>query len=315
MFCVKCHARKLPSGTVLNGCETCHAKVENGKVVDFSLDVARKTETCLACHGRERKAVMLAKAGIVPGDVHMLGIGFTCSSCHDSKEVHAIGNYRTMKEAVKRDCTDCHEKGWAPRPFMVIPEHRQHLQDLHCSACHVPTVITCYNCHFDIAYKSFKETGKVVKKAYPIVGWVLLVNDTKYNKIHAVNMMVVVWKEKNAIQVDIAPQFPHIVVGEGKTCKDCHGTRVTKEIAEKGQVNLTWWNPETGKLEWIKGVVPIVQGVKYTIQTLVYNTTTGKWVPYKKVTFLPSQVLIEGGKPISSRYIKALAEENPKGSG
>ncbi len=117
-------------------------------------------------------------------------------------------------------------------------------------------------------------------------------NDTKYNKIHAANMMVVVWKEKDAIEVDMTPQFPHIVVGEGKTCKDCHGTRVTKEIAEKGQVNLTWWNPETGKLEWIKwikGVVPIVRGVKYTIQTLVYNTTTGKWVPYKKAPSCPAR--------------------------
>ncbi len=307
LFCVKCHLRKLPSGTVLKGCETCHAEVENGKVVDFSVKVADRSETCLACHGREAKAIKLAEKGLIPGDVHMLGMGFTCSNCHDSKEVHAMGDYKTMREAVKRDCKDCHMNGYAPYPFNAIPEHRQHLDDLHCTACHVPTVVTCYSCHFDIAYKSYTTLHKVIKKAYPVVGWVLLVNDTKYNQIHAANMMVVVWKEKNAYQVDIAPQFPHIVVEEGKTCKDCHGTPVTKEIAEKGLVNLTWWNPREGKLEWVKGVVPIVEGVKYRLQLVVYNETTGKWEPYKVVTIDPAKALINGGVPISAKYIKKLA--------
>jgi len=309
LFCVKCHARKLPDGTVLKGCETCHAEVKDGKVVDFSADVASRTETCLGCHGREKMAVMLAEAGKVPMDVHMFGIGFTCSNCHDSKEVHAMGNYRTMREAVKKDCTDCHMSGYAPYPLGFIPEHRQHLKDLHCTACHVPTVVTCYNCHFDIAYKSYKSLHHVIKKAYPVVGWVLLVNDTmRGGKVHSANMMVVVWKEKNTYQVDIAPQFPHIVVEEGRTCSDCHGTPVAREIAEKHEVTLTWWDSKQGKLEWVKGAVPIVEGVKYRLQLITFDEKTGKWTPWKTVTIDPEKVLINYGKPISARYIKDLAK-------
>jgi hypothetical protein len=183
---------------------------------------------------------------------------------------------------------------------------------MHCTACHVPTVVTCYNCHFDIAYNSFKKTGKVVKKAYPVVGWLLLVNDTKYNQIHAANMMVVVWKEKNAYQVDIAPQFPHIVVEEGKHCNDCHGTKIARTIAEKKEITLTWWNETTGKLEWLKGVIPIVEGVKYKLQLVVYNPDTGKWEPWKTVTIDPDKALINGGVPIKAKYLKDLAkEQNP----
>jgi hypothetical protein len=254
LFCVECHVRKLPSGLELKGCETCHAVVKNGRVVDFSVKEADKTETCLACHGRERLAFKLASLGKVPGDVHMMGIGYTCSSCHNSTEVHAMGDHRVMREALKRDCTDCHLRGYAPYPFGVIPEHRVHMKDLHCMACHVPTVITCYNCHFDIAYKSFTTLHKVIKKAHPIVGWLLLVNDTKYSKIHAANMMVVVWKEKNTYQIDITPQFPHLVVEEGRHCSDCHGTKISKEIAEKHEIAITWWNSTTNSLQWQKGV-------------------------------------------------------------
>ena len=307
LFCVECHVRKLPSGMVLRGCETCHAVVKDGRVVDFSVDVADKSETCLACHGREALAIKLAKKGIIPGDVHMLGVGMTCASCHSSKEVHAMGDYQTMRQAVKKDCKDCHMKGYAPYPLGFIPEHRQHLRDLHCTACHVPTVVTCYSCHFDIAYKSYTTLHKVIKKAYPVVGWVLLVNDTKYNQIHAGNMMVVVWKEKNTYQVDIAPQFPHIVVEKGRTCKDCHGTPVTKEIAEKKEVTLTWWNPKEGKLEWVKGAIPIVEGVKYKLQLVTFNEKTGKWEPYKVITVDPAKALINGGVPIKAKYIPKLA--------
>ena len=309
LFCVKCHVKKLPDGTVLKGCETCHAEVKDGKVVDFSVDVASRTETCLGCHGREAKAIALGKKGVIPSDVHLAGIGYTCSSCHDSKEVHAMGDYKTMREALKRDCKDCHMDGYAPYPFSFIPEHRKHLTDLHCTACHVPTVVTCYNCHFDIAYKSYTTLHKVIKKAYPIVGWVLLVNDTKFNQIHSANMMVVVWKEKNTYQIDIAPQFPHIVVEEGKHCNDCHGTPVTKEMAEKREVTLTWWNSKEGKLEWAKGVIPIVEGVKYKFQLVVFDEKTGKWQPWKTVTIDPEKALINGGKPISAKYLKDLAKE------
>jgi hypothetical protein len=57
-----------------------------------------------------------------------------------------------------------------------------------------------------------------------------------------------------------------------------------------------------------EGCIPVVEGVKFRFQLITFNQTTGKWQPWKTVVIDPVKHLINGGKPISAKYLEKLAK-------
>ena len=307
LFCKKCHAT----------CESCHAvKDANGNVVDFSLSVAKDRNTCLKCHGRQAKAIALGQKNPEWADVHLIGLGVNCVYCHSSKEVHGMhGEFNYMFEGkgiFEVSCEKCHiEKHIGPPVIKTIPEHKQHLDDISCSACHSPTTVTCYNCHLSYAYETYKLRGKPAKKAIPIAGWLFLVKDKRTGKIVPGNIMVLVWtgKDVEAVRVDIAQMFPHIVTTKARHCEDCHATANVKELLEKRELRLVWI--ENGEVKHLTGIIPIVEGTKLVLQTFAWNPEAGKFKPYKVVTVDVEDTLIENTAALTWEELEKLAKPQP----
>jgi len=303
LFCKRCHAT----------CESCHGvRDANGNIVDFSLSTAKDRNTCLRCHGRQAKAIALGQKSSEWADVHLIGLGVNCVYCHSSKEVHGMhGNFDYMfegKGVFEVSCEKCHiEKHIGPVMLKTIPEHKQHLNDISCSACHSPTTITCYNCHFSYTYETYKQ-GKPVKKVIPITGWMPLVKDKRTGKIVPGDIMVLVWTGKNveAIRVDIAQMFPHIVTSTARHCEDCHATVNVKELLEKRELRLVW--VENGEVKHLSGIIPIVEGTKLVLQTFTWDPQAGKFKPYKVVTINVDDALIENTAALTWKELEELAK-------
>ncbi|AEM38876.1 hypothetical protein Pyrfu_1008 [Pyrolobus fumarii 1A] len=304
MFCSKCHAT----------CESCHGvRDSNGNVVDFSVKMASNPDTCFACHGRQKKAYLLGKSNPELADVHMLGLGVSCTFCHSSVEVHGMhGDFQYMFDkggVFDVSCEKCHIYGYAPRPYRFIEEHRVHLDDIACSACHSPTVVTCYNCHLSYSYEKYVETGVPVKKAIPIIGWLPLVRDQRTGKIVPGNFMVVVWTHNGteAVRVDIAQFFPHIVDERGRTCNDCHGIEAAKQLLESGELRLVW--VENGQVKHMNGVIPIVEGTKLVFQTFVWDEASNSFKPFKEVVVtVGPDTLIEATSGLTMEDLEKMAK-------
>ncbi len=304
LFCAKCHAT----------CESCHGVTgPNGKVVDFSVEKAEKLSTCLKCHGRERAVFKVASKNPEFTEIHMMGYGVSCTFCHTSMEVHGMYddfNYMFDKGGVvKVTCEDCHLHGMAIPPFMTIEEHRVHLKDISCEVCHARTTVTCYSCHLSEAYEKYRRGEKFSPEelAVPIVGWLPIVRDPRTGKIVPANFMVIVWDANGteAVHVDIAKHFPHFVNPEGLTCKDCHGIQAAKTLLEKGVLRITWY--ENGTLYHIRGIIPIVNGTKLELTTVI-RMPDGSLKPFKTVIIDVNSHLIENTLPLSLKDLKYLAK-------
>lgn len=245
--CAQCHGASDADGAGYAGlypgpsCLDCHA----------TADHAVSRDRCLGCHGRQA-----AEAGRLKlPDVHR-DAGMVCWDCHGSEDVHGDGEvYESMLEpgAIKADCAGCHPSSKLPESHAA---HDPHDGALHCTACHSSTVVTCYNCHFE----SQAEAG--VKRAMaPLTGFVLLVNRTKDDTVHAATFQSLT--HRGAAFVAFAPYTPHTTVKQGRRCGECHlnqGEPLNAAAAsyrDTGTIPLVTWNAERGGLEWMRGVVPI----------------------------------------------------------
>ena len=98
--CGNCH---------ISSCDTCHAETnEEEGSCSYSTAQARKTETCLKCHGREGLTYKMCRAKDKL-DVHAAR-EMSCSECHGVEDVHGDGKrYQSMRApgAVKAKCTNC----------------------------------------------------------------------------------------------------------------------------------------------------------------------------------------------------------------
>ena len=274
--CNHCHART---------CDTCHKTVING-IPTYSVKTAKQMKNCLRCHKREFAMLKLMKK-LKAMDVHFAK-GMTCVDCHSSKEIHGDGKYYiSMREpgAMNTKCENCHKK---------IPQtlaHTIHKGKLGCTACHVRFVFTCYNCHINTMLTQKK------KIFIPVTGWTFLIN---YNgKVVAANMQSFVLKDKRTFML-FAPCFSHNVMKKGRSCKECHENKLTQEL-KNGEVTLTWL--KNGKLEHIKGVIPIVKDVNYKL--VFFDYENGKWVPFKP-TFKTEVQFAGFGKPLTAEQLKKL---------
>ncbi len=238
--CKKCHAKAKADGTPIKfeeykpDCYDCH-KTPGDKVED---------KICLGCHGRQGVELKLEKKmPEVFSDVHRKA-GMSCSDCHSLEDVHGDGKeYKSMLEgAIKAKCENCH----AELPSNTA--HLMHKDKVDCKACHVKTVIACYNCHLDSLVEAH------VKRPYaPLSGFKILMNFN--GKVTSATLMALKYKDKTFYVV--APFHSHTVTKE-VSCSDCHGNQALKEYDETGKIVFAKWNESAKKLEWKKGVIPLV---------------------------------------------------------
>ena len=244
--CGNCHA---------STCDQCHADVAGTQP-------AVEPDSCRKCHGRINK-----EAQMQVSDVH-LAAGMVCSNCHSSDEVHGDGNqYNSMFSpgAMDTKCENCHTE------LSDNSEHDRHGADFHCDACHVDTVITCYNCHFDTLLKAHKK-----KAAAAFKGYIILLNDDN-GKVRAGTYQSVVYGNKTFVA--FGPYHGHAVTAEGRTCKDCHNSERMRELRDTDKIVMTQWDANKGKVEHTTGVIPFVPD-KFKFQFVTVDREA--WVPLTK---------------------------------
>ncbi len=260
--CKQCHSK---------GCNDCHLK-KTKEGLSYSLEMARKKETCFKCHARASAVAKLDKDRSTL-DVHTEA-GMTCTDCHTLREIHGDGNsYKTMRDPNAKDaaCINCHTKDSEDYP--VIPDtesHVVHKDKLDCNACHVQNTMTCYNCHFGEFAKTKSKPKSFVGK---IKDFLLLV---KYEgKITSGNLQTLVSAENKPFII-YAPYLTHSIMSDGRKCGECHGTEAVNTIASGKRHTMAKF--KDGKISFYKGIVPLVPDL---LKWPFLNKKDGKWVPFE----------------------------------
>lgn len=291
------------SGCHVTGCDACHtgeeapgagastaARDPEGETTKYTSPLQA---ACLECHFVENLEIRRLARSPGSGDVHF-SAGMECMDCHTLDEVHGDGSRHTSFQApgvVEAGCTGCHQS------LSSTLSHSVHGQKLDCSACHVSSVPTCYNCHFG-------ATGS--GPSISMDGLVFLLNQD--DKVTSANLHTFVFEERALIT--FAPFFPHAVMAEGRDCRDCHATDAA--LAVQAGAFSPVVSGEEGPVAR-PGVVPVGQGVEWGFP--FYRNQEDSWVP-----FVPSQaprVNIAGfGAPLSAEQLKKLVtRQEPVGGG
>ena len=232
-----------------DSCANCHADL-----ADPAEGI--NDDLCLGCHGRQK-----AEAAMF-GDVHR-DAGVECTACHGSVAMHGDGiEYSSFLDPdyPQAACEDCHAaEGDAPEPPATIPEHATHLAQIDCSACHMQSVISCYNCHFDseLAVDNNKRAFTKVN------GFVFLVNREGKDKVYGATFQSLVNEQEKFVA--IAPYYAHTITEQGRNCSDCHANyggdiAAINEYNETGTITVASWNDaEEGaaRLAPLGGIVPV----------------------------------------------------------
>jgi len=276
------------NGCHVQSCDRCH-RTTTGKKMSYTLKAAQKQDMCLQCHGREQALHSIDRAA-KQEDVHVAN-GMQCTDCHSAREMHGDGTiYKSYREpgAMDTHCEKCHD---AIKPSDA---HTVHEGKLDCKACHVRHVISCTNCHFDHMAKTNE------RKAIPVSGWMFLMNYR--GKVTSANMQTFVVRPDKTFLL-FAPAMSHSIMKQGRKCDDCHGAKNMIQAKKDKALKLTWL--ENGKVQNLKGVVPVVKGLKY--DSVYQDLVDGKWVPIKN----PKAPLIQYpafGEPLSLKQLDALQE-------
>ncbi len=236
----RCHART---------CDVCHRKDAAGKAA-FTVDPEVAQKACEKCHDNDPA---------IP-DVHRAK-GMRCMACHSTREVHGDGTaYDTYMRPGVLDtrCEKCHAQ------IKKSMSHALHKAKLDCAACHTERIQTCLNCHLDTRLAG-KKGGQI-----PLEGMLFLVN--RGGKVTTANVLTYVYKGKT--MVTVAPTFSHSIAKKGRACGDCHGSQIVRDIAADTFVPVRW---ENGKASNVKGVIPVVEGMRWNVPFLDYKD--GTWTP------------------------------------
>jgi len=274
--CQSCHVA---------GCDRCHLTKAGGTPV-YSTEAARKQEMCLECHTREVSILKIDREANQV-DVHAAK-GMMCMDCHTAREMHGNGvEYVSMKQVNAMDvkCENCHTT------LHTSLSHTVHKGKVDCKACHDRHVVSCTNCHFETLVKEGKRV------AMPVSGWIFLMNLD--GKVTSANMQTFVLKDQKTFLM-FAPQHSHSVMGKGRSCKECHASKIVKQ-AKDGRVTLTCL--ENGRLENLKGVIPVTEDV--TWEMVYHEREDGKWVPMKNAA-TPKLHYAGFGKPLTRAQMENL---------
>lgn len=277
LACKNCH---------VGSCDACHKMSVDGKM-SYSVKAAKNQDKCLTCHAREASIMKIDK-GANTADVHFAN-GMSCMDCHTAREMHGDGvEYVSMKQqgAMDVNCEQCHE------PLSKIEAHTVHGNKLDCKACHVRQVVSCTNCHFETMLKEGKRVS------VPVSGWLFLMN--RSGKVTSANMQTFIMKGGKTFMI-FAPQFSHSVY-KGAKCEDCHATDNVKQVLN-GNIDLTWL--KDGKMQNVKGMIPVVDGVLYS--TVYEDFSNGTWTPVSNPD-VPKVQYVGFGSPLTEEQMKKLEE-------
>jgi hypothetical protein len=221
-------------------------------------------------------------------DVHFEK-GMKCLDCHTSREMHGDGKeYDSFQQAGAMDarCETCHTE------LTTIESHQVHGNKLSCNSCHVRNIPTCYNCHFDT------DTNKGKSVSPQLEGMLYLVNHK--GQVNPANLHTFVAKDKAMIV--FSPFFSHSIMKEGRTCAECHDNSILHDIKKNNFYPVTW---ENGKLQNIKGVIPVAEKMKWNFVFL--KNEDKKWLPLEE----PSVVRINYSgfcSPLTKEQLVKLEE-------
>ena len=229
-----------------DSCLNCHDSLDDPSA---GIDDTR----CLGCHGRQKAE----RGSLALTDVHH-DAGFTCMDCHSLDEMHGDGNtYNSMFESPSPECEDCHaEGGTAMAPPTSIAEHATHLSNIDCSACHMQSVISCYNCHFESELAGGGKRAFAQRKDY-----IFLVN--RDEKVYGATYQSLVFEQNTFVA--FAPYYAHTITDAGRNCTDCHANLggdvpAIAEYNDTGMMTLTTWDDTAegaARLTGPSGVIPV----------------------------------------------------------
>ena len=240
LYCRECH-RPL--------CENCHETPGDSVEQD----------RCLQCHG----LVQLERDA--NPDVHDAA-GMSCMDCHSVREMHGDGtSYSSLLDegAMDTKCENCHT------PLSSNEYHDAHGQTVHCSACHVKGVVTCYVCHFETELEQNRKLSYA-----QFTDWVFLVNYG--GKVHSANFQSVKYREHSFLAM--APFTAHSISKNARACEDCHESTALREYVMSGAVQVTRWDGNTQQIVNLSGVIPVPPDWRNTLKfDFVDLTDAGNW--------------------------------------
>jgi hypothetical protein len=172
--CKNCHHKsgKLPNGRPIPyayapSCEDCHNFYEQPSV--------KSPDVCLECHTRQGAEAAYFKGLPEPKNLDWQDVHFrkdmTCISCHTGDQLHSsAGDQRSMLDPNGTDarCEDCHQPG-----RISAENHALHGDRVACAACHIKSVFTCNNCHFET---ELAVQGKLKRPTGQERDFIMLVN-------------------------------------------------------------------------------------------------------------------------------------------
>jgi hypothetical protein len=235
-------------------CRDCHGNTPAGESPTLGTTVAN--DVCKGCHSR-----LGAEAAIGLTDVHG---AFSCSQCHALGDIHGVTGEKPatlFDGAITADCLACHT------PSTTIAEHVVHTTDIDCSTCHMQSVVTCYNCHFD---NEAIEDGSVLHAKFASAkfggtaasgkSWRFLVNKVMGDgttKVFPGSMQSLAADvtasnfpgedNQGTTFVAIAPYYAHAITRtDALTCIGCHGTSHAVALAAGNPVDVVAWNAADG---------------------------------------------------------------------
>ena len=240
-------------------CRDCHGVKSPPAATVVANDV------CKECHGR-----LAAETAKGMTDVH-LSAGFACTDCHALTDIHGMAGAKPASlfdGAITADCEDCHDTaGAAFVGAAAVLEHTEHLANVDCSTCHMQSVVTCYNCHFDneaLDVPGEVFHGKFASAQFGGTGaasWRYLLNrvvDAQGNtKVYPGTMQTLVADVTASSApgedgqgesfVSIAPYYAHAITKTGALqCLDCHWTAKATTLAAGGAVQVVGWGAAPG---------------------------------------------------------------------
>ena len=269
LTCKTCH-EVATRGT----CERCHDTATPGLGATIDSD-----DVCFGCHSRQ------ANERNLYSDVHR-DLGVRCMGCHTLEDVHGDGTaYASQLEdgAIDARCEDCHSEGNVPGPPSTsVTEHGVHGSTIYCSTCHMQSVVTCHNCHFESEVNEDTKRFFPDPRGGPWRDWIFLINYR--DMIYPANFQSLKWGN-TAVEADtftfmaMAPYYAHTVTGTGRTCSDCHNNDAITDYNDDGVIDVMVWNDVTNTFDQLTGVIPIPPdpATSLSFDFVDYDPVGGTW--------------------------------------
>lgn len=280
LSCKSCHEPALTGG-----CASCHdgPTPSSGARPDASLG-----GVCGDCHSRQT-----AEAAYF-SDVHREA-GMDCLTCHTREDVMGDGvAYASMLEdgAIDATCETCHAD------LAKNPYHDVHAETVDCSSCHVQSVVSCYNCHFEtelqldrkVAYAQFRD-------------WVFLMN--RNGKVQAANLQAVMYGDHTFVA--LAPFYAHTISRNARECLDCHGNAAVRDYLDDGVMDVAWWDESTGGLRHLQGVVPVPPDYRTALRFDFVDLDGPGGTAWSFLESGPDAIQILFGEPLTESQMESLA--------